>query len=190
MSRVSIWANFIGYQVAWIIVVSAAGHNRPWFALLPTAAFIGWQLAASERRAADLRLMAAAIVCGVIIDGSVSFLGWLHYAAGSPGAPPGGAPLWILSLWMSFSLTMPRSLKWLQGRPVLSLLLGAIGAPLAYLSAARGFDAVHFSDPTFKGIAGLAVGWAVAVPILLHLAARGSPALPAVENSPPRTSSL
>jgi hypothetical protein len=174
MSRISVWANFIGYQLAWFIVVSAAGHERPWVALLPTLAFICWQLAASDRRVPDLQLMAAALGCGLIVDGSLSLFAWLHYAAASPALPPGGAPLWILALWMSFSLTMPRSLAWLQGRHVLAVLLGAIGAPLAYLSAARGWNAVQFPAPALKGIAGLAAGWALAVPLLMYVAARGS----------------
>jgi Protein of unknown function (DUF2878) len=173
MNRVAIWANFLGYQIAWVIVVSAAGRGFPGMALVPEAAFIAWQLLASDRRKADLQLMLAALICGVLIDGSLSFLGWLHYAAGAPAVPPGGAPLWILGLWMCFSLTMPRSLAWLKGRLALSILLGAIGAPLAYWSAARGWAAVQFSAPAAKGLTGLAVGWAAAVPVLLSRADSG-----------------
>ena len=178
MSRIATWANFIGYQLAWVIVVSAAGHGSAGIALLPEAAFIAWQLVASDRRKADVQLMLAALVCGVLIDGSLSLLGWLRYAAGAPAVPFGGAPLWILGLWMCFSLTMPRSLAWLQGRPALSILLGAIGAPLAYWSAARGWTAVQFPAPALKGVAGLAVGWAAAVPLLLHLSRRQTLTLP------------
>ena len=176
MSRLAIWANFIGYQIAWVIVVSAAGRGSAGIALVPEAAFIAWQLAASDQRKADVQLMLAALLCGVLMDGSLSFLGWLHYAAGAPAVPAGGAPLWILGLWMCFALTMPRSLAWLQGRLALSILLGAIGAPLAYWSGARGWSAVQFSTPAIKGTVGLAIGWAAAVPLLLNVSRRRAPA--------------
>jgi hypothetical protein len=168
------WVNFIGYQVTWLIVVSSAGHAREWIGLLAAAAFILWQLATSTERMVDTRLIVAAVVLGTLVDGALSLLGWLRYAAASPALPPGGAPAWILGLWICFALTMTRSLQWLQGRPWLGMVLGAIGAPLAYLSAARGWEAVRFPVPAVRGIAGLAVGWAVATPVLLSIAHRSS----------------
>ena len=81
--------------------------------------------------------MAVAVASGVVIDGTLRAL-----AAGcatprrDPAFPPHGAPLWILCLWAAFALTLTRSLAWLMRRPWLAALLGALGAPLAYASAA------------------------------------------------------
>jgi len=47
-------------------------------------------------------------------------------------------------------------------------------APLAYLSAARGFQAVQFSAPLWQGVLLLGVGWSTALPLLCALASRGN----------------
>jgi hypothetical protein len=166
------WTNFIGYQLAWFVVVRTAGQGQAWIGILAAGVFIVLQLAVSSRRLLDSKLMATALVLGLAIDGGLGLTGWVQYAPGVVTVPPGGAPLWILSLWMAFSLTLTRSLGWLRGRPVLGMLLGAVGGPLAYLSASRGWDAVEFPAPAYRGVAGLAVGWGVAIPALLTVIER------------------
>jgi hypothetical protein len=168
----SVWMNFIGYQLAWFVVVRTAGQGQSWIGIVAAGAFIALQLAFSTRRLLDLRLMAVALVLGLVIEGGLALSGWVQYAPALVTIPPGGAPLWILALWMAFSLTMTRSLGWLRGRPVLGMLLGAIGGPLAYLGASRGWDAVEFPEPTYRGITGLAVGWGAAIPTMLTVIRR------------------
>jgi hypothetical protein len=168
------FANFIGYQLVWFAVVATAGGSRPWLGLAAAAAFLAVQMALSERRALDLRLLALALVLGLTIDGTLSGLGWLRYAGAAPALPPGGAPLWILALWTSFSLTLPRSLAWLSGHPLWAALFGAIGGPIAYWSAARGFHAVRFVPPSYRAIATLAAGWSAAMTLLFYTVRRSA----------------
>jgi hypothetical protein len=162
------WANFLGYQLVWFAVVGAATGSRPWLGLAAAAAFMLVQMALSERRALDVRLLIVALVLGVAIDGTLSELGWIRYAAPAPALPPAGAPLWILALWASFSLTLTRSMAWLAGHPVWIALFGAVGGPLAYWSASRGFHALAFVTPAYRAIAGLALGWAIAMTVLFY----------------------
>lgn len=166
------WANFIGYQLVWFAVVDTAAGSRPWLGLAAAAVFAALQISISDRRALDLRLLIAAFVLGLAIDGTLSELGWIRYDTPSPALPSGGAPLWILALWMSFSLTLTRSLAWLSGHPVWAAVFGAIGGPLAYWSAARGFDAVRFVPPSYRAIAGLAAGWSTAMSVLFYVVRR------------------
>jgi hypothetical protein len=166
MSR---WANFAGYQLVWFAAVCGASRGLTWPALLVMALFGAWQLSVSPSRTADLRLVAAALAMGVVLDGVFSASGVLHYAARAVALPPGGAPLWILALWAAFALTFNHSLRWLTGRPLLCLTLGAAGGPLAYLGAGR-LGAVSFAAPAWQGLLGLAAGWAVACALLGNLA--------------------
>jgi hypothetical protein len=166
------FANFVGYQLVWFAVVGTAGGSRPWLGLVAAAAFMVLQLALSDRRALDARLLIVAFVFGLVIDGSLSGLGWLRYAGASPALPPGGAPLWILALWTSFSLTLTRSLAWLSGHPLWAAVFGAIGGPIAYWSAARGFHAVRFVPPSYRAIAALAAGWSAAMTVLFYTVRR------------------
>lgn len=165
--------NFVGYQAVWLAVVAGAGHGRAALGMGAAALFVAVQLVLSRRRRLDVRLMATAVLLGLIIDGTLGLLGWLRYASPAPALPPHGAPLWILCLWASFALTLTRSLAWLVSRPWLAVLLGALGGPLAYASAARGFAAVELATPAAHAVAGLALGWSIAMPVLAHLARRG-----------------
>ncbi|MGA2397977.1 MAG: DUF2878 domain-containing protein [Steroidobacteraceae bacterium] len=178
--------NFAAYQAVWFAVVASASHRRPELGMAAATLFVAVQLALSRRRALDAHLMAAAVLLGLIVDGTLGFLGWLRYAAPAPALPAHGAPLWILCLWASFALTLTRSLAWLTRRPWLGALLGALGGPLAYASAARGFAAVDFAPPAARAVAGLALGWGAAVPVLAYVARRGASerAVPCMEAQP------
>ena len=163
------WANFAGYQLVWFAAVCGASRGRIWPALLAMSVFATWQLAVSESRAADLRLVGTAVLLGSLLDGVLNTSGVLHYVSGSPALPAGGAPLWILALWVAFALTFNHSLRWLTGRPLLCLALGAAGGPVAYLAAAR-LGAVSFAVPAWHGLLGLAASWAIACALLGSLA--------------------
>ena len=113
-----------------------------------------------------MRALAATFVCGLLLDGALAVTGWLQYASPLLALP---APIWILSLWLAFAMTLNHSMVFLRGKPLLAAGLGGIGGPLAYLGAARGFDAVVFTTPAWHAIALLSVGWAVALGALAVL---------------------
>ena len=165
-------ANFLGYQAVWFVAVLGAARGIAWPALAALAGFAAWQLALSRVRGADLRLMVLALGLGVLLDGALSLTGVLRYATPAPALPSGGAPLWILALWGAFALTLNHSLGWLRQRPLLALLLGAAGGPLAYAAAARLAGAVALRAPRGIAVAGLAAGWAVALFLLAWAASR------------------
>jgi hypothetical protein len=154
------WSNLIGYQVVWFIAVIGAAHGRTWPALLGGLVFVASQIALADKPSVELRLLAMA------------HMDWARYAAPSPALPSQGSPVWILVLWSCFAMTINRSLAYLRDRWWLALAFGAIGAPLAYLGAQRGWQAVDFQSPTWRGLLWLSVGWAIALPSLTTFARR------------------
>ncbi len=167
-----LWANLIGYQVVWFLLVRGAAHGQPWLPMLAGAAFVVWQVVSASNAAVECRLLILAVLLGVAVDGTLAFTGWLSYASPSPALPFHGAPLWILMLWACFATTINRSLKALHTRPLLAAVVGAVGAPMAYLAAARGWDAVRFAPSPYLALAWLAAGWACALTLLSHCALR------------------
>lgn len=162
--------NFAGYQLVWFCAVIAAGRGLAWPGVLAAAVFIVWQLAVSEQRGADARLLLVALPTGALIDGALAASGAAAYAA--PWPSTGFAPVWILGLWCAFAMTLTHTLRFLHGRTALAALFGAIGGPLAYLGASRGWGAVEFAPPRWPALAWLALGWGVAMPVLAQLAQR------------------
>jgi hypothetical protein len=169
---IAAWASFIGYQLVWFVAVIFAGRGESWPGVAAALLFVAWQLAVSPQRRAASWVLLIAVVCGVVIDGLVRALNLADYAAAAPALPTGGAPFWILGLWACFSLTLGGPLRALGTRPVLAMLLGAIGGPLAYAGAARGWDALTFHAPAWQALGLLGLGWAVAMPVLASLSHR------------------
>lgn len=163
------WANLVGYQLVWFAVVIAAAQQRPWLAVAAALAFAIAQWLVSRERVGDARLVACTVVLGIVFDGALVTCGWLRYASDTPALL---APVWILALWAAFAMTLNHSLAFLQHRMWLATALGTIGGPLAYLGAARGFDAVAFAAPAWRAMTALALGWGIAMPLLAWLARR------------------
>jgi hypothetical protein len=160
------WANLLGYQAAWFIAVGFATRGQAWPGILACLGFaaVSWWM--SPVRRSDLRLVGAALACGLLLDGVLAATGWLDYAAPLPALP---GPAWIATLWVAFAMTLQHSLQWLLARPLAAVLFGAIGGPLAYWGAARGFDAVAFAAP-MQATVTLALGWAIAMAVFVAIA--------------------
>lgn len=166
---VSTLANILGYQALWFVAVWGAGRGLWWPAVLALLPFAAWTLLQHDTRA-ELRLMAAVLPLGLAMDSLMAASGLLHYAAPVPSTQL--APLWIAAIWAAFSLTLRHTFRFLFDRPWTAALFGAIGAPLAYLGAARGWGAVTFGHGEPAALAALAAMWALALPGMLALARR------------------
>lgn len=163
-------AILLAYQATWFAAVIGAGHGLWWPGVLAAALFALWRLAVSPHRALELRLMLTALGIGLMLENLWVGSGLLDYAAAWPSA---GSPAWILALWCAFALVVVPLLGYMHRRLWLAAVFGAIGGPLAYLGAARGWNVVQFSEPSWRGLLALAAGWALAMPLLAALAARG-----------------
>lgn len=166
------WSNLLGYHAVWLTAVIAAAHGLTWPGLVALALFAACQLGLSRNRLLDGQLMAWALVCGLILDGALAASGWIAYAEPEQAVPPGGAPLWILTLWAAFALTLNHSLRFLQDRLWVASVLGAVGGPLAYWGATRAWGVARFVNPEWHALVALTAGWAVALPLLAAWARR------------------
>lgn len=162
--------NLLGNQVVWFVAVIAAGRGQAWPGVLAALAFVALHLRSAPRPGDEIRLVVLAVLCGVVVDGVAAWQGWVVYRAATFGSAM--APPWILALWASLAVTAHTGMRSLQPRPWTAALLGGIGGPLAYLAAARGWDAAQFPVPAWRGVCWLAIAWAMALPLLLGVARR------------------
>ena len=184
----SFWTNLIGYQIVWFCAVIGAGRGLWWPGVIAAAIFIPLHFAFARQhrrgRATDFGLLLFAVLFGAVLDGAMATSGLGRYAANEVALPSGGAPLWILSMWASFALTLRHSMTFLLGRPIFAAMFGAVGGPLAHLGASRGWQAIVFAEPRWMALLMLAIGWALAIPLLTLLARRWSmPAATIIETA-------
>jgi hypothetical protein len=164
---VRFWANVLGYQAVWFGAVIGAAHGASWIGVLAAALFVAAHAWFSDQWRSDLRLMLCAVSAGIVLDGTLAISGVLRYASADPLLP---APAWILAIWAAFAMTLNHSLAFLRGRLDWAAVLGAVGGPLAYLGAARGFAAITFIEPAWRAVVLLAFGWTIVLPMLAWLA--------------------
>lgn len=161
-------ANFIAFQAGWFAIVLSAAAGRPWLGLPVVLTVLALHLLAVARPRREASLLAIAVLLGLVVDSLLLSGGWLAYASGL--WLPGLAPWWILALWPLFATTLNVSLRWLQGRWLLSAALGAVGGPLSYFAGARlgAVDIAAGLEPLLV----LGLAWALATPLLSWVAAR------------------
>ena len=166
-------ANVLGFQAVWFASVIGAANGLPWAGPLAAMVYAAAHFAWTPDRRGDLRMLAIAVSMGVVADSLLAATGVLAFA--SPWPWTFAAPVWILAMWAGFALTLNHSMAFLRGRWLMAAGFGALGGPLAYWGAARGFDAVDFGLGLPVALGALAVLWGAAMPALyaLHGTATG-----------------
>ncbi|MBN8716372.1 DUF2878 domain-containing protein [Thermomonas sp.] len=164
------WLTLLAYQATWFVAVIGAGRGLWWPGVAAAALFAAWRLAVSAHRRLELHLMLVALGLGLMLETLWVRGGLLEYRATWPWL---AAPGWILALWLAFALTVLPLLGYLRRHLPLAALFGAIGGPLAYWGAARGWGVARFPDPAWHTLLALGAGWALAMPLLAWLARRG-----------------
>jgi hypothetical protein len=161
--------NFAVFQTGWWACVLGAAHDRAAAGSLFAVLVVAAHVALVARPLCELKLVAIALLIGVVWDSALLMSGWLDFRSGF--FLPGMAPHWILALWALLAITLNHSLAWLQGRLAVAALLGAIAGPMAYWGGVQ-LGAVVFIEPLYALLA-LAAGWAICTPWLVRLAQSG-----------------
>lgn len=159
--------NFILFQAAWFACVLGAANAMPWLGVGVTAIAIAWHLYQAKPAKPEILLMLIALVIGATFDQSMLSYHLIEYV--HHGWSASIVPVWILALWLGFVTALNVSLRWMHGRTLVAILFGAIGGPLAYLSASK-LGAVSLLG--INSYIALSVGWAIITPLLLLLSAK------------------
>ncbi len=161
-------ANIVLVQAGWLACVLGAAHGLPWFGTLAMLAILAWHLSRAPRRLVELRLVAATVALGIVLDGTLLASGAVQFPNGQWFTQL--TPHWMMALWAEFAMSLNVSLRWLRHRAWLAAALGAVAGPMSFLAGMR-LGAVQIVHPTVA-LAMLALGWAVLMPLLLALSKR------------------
>ena len=124
-------ANFILFQLGWFACVLGAANGLPWAGPAFAIPLAAYHLKVSRRPTSTLWLLILVTASGALVDGLLTASGVLNFEDSWLAIGP--VPVWMVALWLMFATTLESSLGWLQGRPFLGLILGAIVGPLAYM---------------------------------------------------------
>ena len=160
--------NFIGFQVGWFACVLGAANDKELLGMIVALGVITYHVINQGDSRKELKLVLAATAIGLLWENWVLNLDILLY----PSHPDAlfWAPTWLIMMWALFATTINLSMGWLKGRWVLSVFMGAVFGPLAFIGGER-LGAVVFLDSTLSMIT-LSIGWGLLMPLLLWIAER------------------
>ena len=168
LSTTTIAVNAVLFQVGWFACVLGAANDAAWIGIATVGAIAAWHVARARARAAEIGLLLLALLVGALFESLLARTGWLRFETGVWIA--GLAPAWMAVLWVNFATTLNVSLRALRERLGLAALLGAIGAPLAYLGGSR-LGAVELIE-TAPALLAIGAGWLLLAPLLFMAARR------------------
>lgn len=154
-------------QVAWFLWAGGATAGQPWLGLPLTLVLVFWRLQGMPGAWPEAIMLGMISLAGWVWESLLSASEVIHYAGGSTWL----APLWLMGLWLLFALQLNTLFGWLRGRYWQAAALGAIAGPAA-VRAGEKLGAATVSNPV-AGYSLLAIAWAVILPLVIQLAARG-----------------
>jgi len=162
-------ANLVLFKIVWGLSLIGVSVGSPWWGAAGLIVFILWHYKTSEHAIADFVLAGIAVALGTIVDTINIHSGVLIYKSAWPSTQI--APFWIMVLWANFALIMNQSLRWMHGRYLLAMVVGAIGGPLGYMVGVS-LDAASFGESRIAFFLITGTTWAIALPLLLYIAER------------------
>jgi hypothetical protein len=168
MPKPIVLVNFVLFQLCWFACVLGAANGYPWWAFALVVVAVGWQCLYAPQPKQALLLVLLVTVAGGVLDQVMVNHDLVRYEA--HGWSDKVVPVWILALWISFASTLNVSMRWLQAYPVVAVLFGAIGGPLAYFAAQK-LGAVLLPQVPLSFVA-LGLAWGGMMLFLIKLAKR------------------
>ena len=164
--------NYALYQIGWFACVLGAASQRPWTGCLIATILVGVHLALSVERVLEVRLVVLATAVGAAVEMIQIAAGTYRFTSGTVNnALP---PPWLLAMWCKFLMTFRFSLRSVVTRPVLAVLFGAAGGPIAFLAGER-LGAVTLLPPLAQSLLRLSISWAIALVVFSVVASRIAP---------------
>ena len=125
--------NFVAFYLIWFACLLDAHLHTLWIGPLSAFMYSIFYFYSSETYRADLKLSLIVTTMGTIVDTLNLHWGVFYITGPNPLAPL--PPLWLITIWYSFTLTLRGSMSWLHGRYILASICGAFAAPISYFSA-------------------------------------------------------
>ena len=161
-------ANITVNQIVWFACILGAANEQPFWGIAAMSVYLVLYFRLITDDWVELRLIAIALVFGLIFDSTVIYLGIVEIIDPT-AASLGEQPLWLTCLWINFSLLMRHGLNYFVARPRLGGAFGAVGGVLATWSAAK-LGAIYLHINTATDMLFLALLWGSACYLLFKSA--------------------
>lgn len=150
-------------QAGWFICVLSATRDVASVGIAFVAILLGLHLQQARQPRKELWLVLQVVAAAAPWETLLIRAGLIAYPHGTLWA--GFAPPWLLALWVLFAIQVNILFRWLRGRWLLAMTLGAVAGPLSFRAGAA-LGAAQIPDVPVT-LAVLAAGWALWLPMLV-----------------------
>jgi len=159
----------IGLNIGWFACVLGATWNFNWLSVLtvPILGAIHLAVVGRAKLSPAILLMVASLTVGFVLDTALIAVGAFEPSRWFMPHPM--TTIWLLMLWVNFSLALNESLQWFQENLLVAAVLGSLFGPLAYFSASR-LGAIEIMNPIYMGLVPICMAWSVAMPLMSLIA--------------------
>ena len=112
--------DLIGFKICWIICAFSTTWGMPYLGPIVTLIFILLHLVIVKFNLRDIKIISLAILLGLIIDSLFFNFNFIKYEGGIIFNHFKLAPLWILSMWGGFAVTLLYTLDSIKSRYIIS----------------------------------------------------------------------
>lgn len=165
--------NFVAFQAAWFAGVFGAARGHEALGSYAVVVVIAIHLWIARERRGEALFLATTLPIGFVINTILHASGAIVGVSSFSSARI--SPAWLLAMWPLFGTLFNESMSWMRGRYVVGVAFGVIGAPFSYWGGAR-VDAIRLHANTALWIGLVALTWGLAMPLLLKLQERMTPA--------------
>ncbi len=161
--------HLLSYYLIWFACLYTAAHQQAWIGIVIGVMVISgqltWQFQVLDQMRHLLSLIFLVTLTGMLVDSAMIWLNIIVYKDNY--FYPYFCPLWIVVLWIEFSIVIHLLLRPLWVKPMLTGFLALIGFSLAYFAAER-MGAAHLVYGVYSAfIVGLI--WMLLLPALLFI---------------------
>ena len=157
--------DFIGFKICWLTCAMCSVWAKPYLGPLVTLIFILIHLFLVKFNDRDIKIILTAIIMGFAIDSFFFQTNLIQYKGGYL-VNHNIAPLWIVSMWAGFSITLLYTLNKIKNNYNLAILLGLIGGPLSYQA---GVQIGSISVNSNFAYLILSITWGLVTPFLFYI---------------------
>jgi len=138
-----LWLGFVLFQVGWLTIILGSQNNIFWAVVPLLIGFLIWEWRYTHRpdqTPLTTKYYVARFLFAVLGYGADSLLQSLQlidFDTNTLGTAPGFAPIWLLLMWLWFSVTLSACYQWLVGKAPVAAGFAAVFGPGAYWGASQ-----------------------------------------------------
>lgn len=158
-------SNAVVFQLVWFVCV--IGNNQ--WALIATLGFVLIHALFMLKNLKEWRLIIGFSAVGIFLDSLLQTLGIIQFSGAIVvNQSVSIVPIWMMCLWVSFSMTLIHGMFWLHRRYLFAFLIGLVGVPFSYLGGIILSGSVTL-EPMWLALSSVGLIWCLMLPMGLRL---------------------